>query len=137
MPEGGNNRRQKGMGEQVRRLLGRRAVRFLLPLLLVLAPAARAMDLDADNATVADAKARGIIGEQEDGMLGVVRGDPDAGIMGAVAELNEMRAASYREAAARAGTTWQQEGEKAGRTHIEAVPAGEFYKPPGGAWTRK
>lgn len=106
-------------------------------LLLMTSLSAWAADIDADNATVADAKAHGIIGEQSDGMMGVVRGDPDAGIMGAVAELNEMRADSYRQAAARSGDTAQAEGGKAGEKLIGEVPPGQFYKPSGGDWTRK
>jgi hypothetical protein len=115
-----------------------RVCRMSVPVLLLMASlGARAADLDADNATVADAKAHGIIGEQSDGMLGVVRGDPDAGIMGAVAELNEMRTESYRQAAARSGDTAQAEGRKAGEKLIGEVSPGQSYKPSRGGWTRK
>ncbi len=96
-----------------------------------------AIDLDADTLTVNDAKVEGLLGEQGDGYLGAVRGDPDAAIMGAAAEINMLRRNDYRKAAAGAGSSEQAEAEKAGRRNIDALPAGQFYKPAGGGWTRK
>jgi uncharacterized protein YdbL (DUF1318 family) len=96
-----------------------------------------AADLIADNLTVQDGKADGEIGEQADGMLGVVRGNPDSGVMGSVAELNTVRRDTYRQAAAKAGTTFQQEAEKAGEINIRETPAGQYYRAADGVWTKK
>jgi uncharacterized protein YdbL (DUF1318 family) len=109
----------------------------LSALLLFLPTAARAADLVADNLTVNDAKAEGLIGEQADGTLGVVHGNPDSGTMGALAELNEFRRQSYRQAAARSGTTEQQEAEKAGKIAIMQTPAGQYYRAANGVWMKK
>jgi uncharacterized protein YdbL (DUF1318 family) len=109
----------------------------LSALLICLPVGAQAADLVADNLTVKDAKAEGRIGEQADGMLGVVHGDPDAGIMGAIAELNELRRDNYRQAASRSGTTERQEAEKAGKIAISQTPAGQYYRAAGGVWVRK
>jgi uncharacterized protein YdbL (DUF1318 family) len=111
---------------------------FVLATILMTPLAAQAeVDLVADTATVDDAKATGFLGEQADGMLGAVRGDPDAAIMGAAAEINMLRREGYRKAAAGAGTTEQAEAAKAGQHNIDALPAGQFYKPSGGGWTKK
>jgi hypothetical protein len=109
---------------------------FIAALMTPLAAQA-AIDLVADTATVDDAKVEGFLGEQADGFLGAARGDPDAAIMGAAAEINMLRRQSYRKAAAGAGTTEQAEAAKAGQHNIDTLPAGQFYKPAGGGWTKK
>jgi uncharacterized protein YdbL (DUF1318 family) len=117
-----------------------RATIFSFALVAMMAPplgAQAAIDLDADTLTVNDAKDVGLLGEQADGMLGAVRGDPDAAIMGAAAEINMLRRQDYRKAAAAAGTTEQTEAEKAGKRNISDLPAGQFYKQAGGDWTKK
>jgi uncharacterized protein YdbL (DUF1318 family) len=119
--------------------VGTSALRMWVLAAAVMVPAAAraAVDLAADSATVDDAKGHGIVGEQADGMIGVVRGDPDAGIMGALSELNMLRMESYRKAAGSAGDTVYAEARKAGQRLISEVPAGQFYKLAGGTWTKK
>lgn len=109
----------------------------LSALLLVLPVRAWAIDLVADNLTVQDGKVAGQIGEQADGMLGWVRGNPDSGTMGSVAQLNQMRRQTYSQAAAKAGTTARQEAEKAGQINIEQTPLGQYYQTADGAWVKK
>ncbi len=90
----------------------------------------------AAKATVDAAKAAGTVGEQADGTLGVVSGG-DAATRAAVAEINAGRAAAYRDAAAKTGVTAEAAGEAAYRQLLARMPAGQFYKPAGGGWTRK
>lgn len=90
------------------------------------------------KAKVDAAKAAGIVGEQADGMLGLVAGDADPAIKAAVAEINTGRSAVYREAAARNGVTIEAAGASTFQTVIQAkIKPGEFYKPAGGGWVKK
>ncbi len=90
----------------------------------------------ADTAAVAAGKAQGLVGEQADGYLGVLRG-ADAATSASVAHINEARARVYAEIAAKTGVTVAQAGDAAAIQLIARLPAGAYYKPAGGDWTRK
>lgn len=106
----------------------------LLGLMLAAAPASA--ELAASKAAVDAAKAQGVVGEQGDGMLGFVNGN-DAALAGAVAEINAGRAAAYRSIASKTGTSPDAAGQATAQELIAKVPAGQYYKPLGGGWTRK
>ena len=89
------------------------------------------------KAVVDAAKAQGVVGEQGDGFLGLVTGSADSAVAAAVAEINAGRAAVYRDAAAKSGVTSAAAGEAAAKQIFERIPSGQYYKPPGGSWTRK
>lgn len=90
------------------------------------------------KAKVDAAKAAGTVGEQADGMLGLVTGDADAATKQAVAEINNGRQAVYREAATKNGVSVEAAGGSAFETVIKPkLKAGEFYKPAGSGWVRK
>lgn len=93
-------------------------------------------DIAQSKALVDAAKARGEVGEQADGFLGVVAGG-DAALTRAVAEINAGRAAAYAEAGAKAGTTADVAGAAAARQLFARTPPGQYVKPAGGAWRRK
>jgi uncharacterized protein len=99
-------------------------------------PAALA-DTAGARAVVEAAKAQGLVGEQGDGYLGLVTGSADSTISAAVAEINSARAAVYRDTAAKSGVTPAAAGEATARQIFERIPPGQYYKPLGGAWTRK
>lgn len=88
------------------------------------------------KALVDAAKARGDVGEQADGFLGLVRGG-DAALARAVAEINSGRAEVYREAGARAGTSTAAAGAAAAQQQFARTPPGQYIKPAGGSWQRK
>jgi uncharacterized protein YdbL (DUF1318 family) len=103
---------------------------------LALSPAA-AIALDAKSAVDA-AKAQGVVGEQADGFLGFVKPSSDTALKAAVQEINEGRAALYRQAAAKNGVTAEAAGASAYTTIVQAkLKPGEFYKPANGGWVRK
>jgi uncharacterized protein len=103
---------------------------------LALAPAA-AFALDAKSAVDA-AKTAGVVGEQADGFLGFVKPSGDTALKAAVQEINEGRAALYRQAAAKNGVSVEAAGASAYSTVVQLrLKPGEFYKPAGGAWVRK
>ena len=96
-----------------------------------------AADLAGAKATADAAKAKGLVGEQADGYLGLVTGSADAPTVAAVQAINAGRAAVYRDTAAKTGVSPGAVGEATGKLLIAKLPAGQFYKPLGGAWTKK
>ena len=103
---------------------------------LALTPAA-AIAMDAKSVVDA-AKTAGIVGEQADGFLGFVKPSLDPALKGAVQEINEGRAALYRQAAAKNGVSVEVAGASAYTTVVQArIKPGEHYKPNGGGWMVK
>jgi len=103
---------------------------------LALAPAA-AIAMDSKSAVDAG-KAAGVVGEQADGFLGFVKPSADTALKAAVQEINDGRAALYREAAAKNHVSAEAAGAAAYATVVQAkLKPGEFYKPAGGAWVKK
>jgi uncharacterized protein YdbL (DUF1318 family) len=94
-------------------------------------------DLASDKAAVDAAKAAGTVGEQADGYLGFVKGSADGGTTAAVTAINAARADVYSQTAAKSGVTRDAAGQATGAQLIGKLPAGEFYKPLGGGWTKK
>ena len=93
--------------------------------------------LASDKAAVDAAKAAGTVGEQGDGYLGYVKGSADGGTTAAVTAINAARADVYAQTAAKTGVSRDAAGQATGAQLIAKVPGGEFYKPLGGAWTKK
>jgi uncharacterized protein YdbL (DUF1318 family) len=105
-----------------------------IALLLMSAPAFA--DLASDKAAVDAAKAAGTVGEQADGYLGIVSG-ADSAVTAAVNQINAGRRQVYSQTAAKSGVTPDAAGQATGAQLIAKVPGGQFFKPLGGAWTKK
>ena len=105
-----------------------------LALLLMSAPAFA--DLASDKAAVDAAKAAGTVGEQADGYLGIVS-SADGAVTAAVNEINAGRRQVYSQTAAKSGVTPDAAGQATGAQLIAKVPGGQYFKPLGGAWTKK
>jgi uncharacterized protein YdbL (DUF1318 family) len=102
---------------------------------LSLAGAAAAMD---SKAAVDQAKAQGVVGEQADGFLGFVKPTDDSALKAAVQDINQGRAALYREAAQKNGVSVEAAGAATFNQVVQIkLKPGEFYKPAGGGWVRK
>jgi uncharacterized protein YdbL (DUF1318 family) len=110
--------------------------RAFAALALVLLTTPAFADLAADKATVDAAKAAGKVGEQADGFLGIVAG-ADGTITAAVNEINAGRREVYTQTASKSGVSPDAAGQATGAQLISRVPAGQFFKPLGGAWTKK
>lgn len=82
-----------------------------------------------------DAKTQGLVGEQSDGYLGVVRSAADVNAL--VADINAKRKQKYEEIARRNNTSVQVVEALAGKTAIEKTPPGQYIKAPSGGWLRK
>ena len=91
----------------------------------------------AAKATVDGAKARGVVGEQGDGFLGLVAGSADPTVKAAMDEINAGRAQAYKDIAAKTGVSEAAAGEATALQLFARLPAGAYYRPLGGAWTRK
>ena len=107
-----------------------------LPLTGALVTPAAAQSADA-KAAVDAAKARGVVGEQGDGLLGFVMPANDPALSAAVAEINAGRAQAYREAAARTGVTPEAAAQATAQQLFMRLPAGQYFKPLDGNWMRK
>ena len=108
-----------------------------LTLGLSLAAGGVAAQSAAAKATVDAAKAAGSVGEQGDGFLGLVTGAASDSVKQAVEEINAGRAMAYKGIAAKSGVSEVAAGEATAQQLIARVPAGQYYRPLGGAWTRK
>ena len=91
----------------------------------------------AAKAMVDGAKARGAVGEQGDGFLGFVAPSTDPALASAVAEINQGRAAVYRDTATKTNVTADAAGQATAQQLFTRLPAGQYFKPLDGNWTRK
>ena len=90
------------------------------------------------KSTVDSAKARGEIGEQIEGYLGVVDGaSPSSAVKNAMAEINIARKAVYTEAASNSGQPASVFAQLTGEKQIKKAPSGQFVKDATGVWKRK
>ena len=114
-----------------------RHVLVALTLALSLAAGGAMAQSAAAKAAVDAAKAQGAVGEQGDGFLGLVTGSADPAVKVAVAEINAGRAQVYKDIAAKTGVTESAAGEATALQLFAGLPTGYYYRPLGGAWTRK
>lgn len=87
-----------------------------------------ALDLD-------QAKAQGMVGERQDGYLGLVVKTPEAEAL--MKSINQQRRQKYQEIAAKRGTELKSVEKFAGGKLIEKAQADkQFYQNENGKWTR-
>ena len=123
---------------KIRGLAGAFAAFALLAAPIAVLTAAPASAQSADAKSVVDAaKAKGVVGEQGDGLLGFVTGAGDAATTAAVNEINTGRRKVYAATAAKSGVTPAAAGEATAQILLKKAQSGEFYKPLGGSWTKK
>jgi uncharacterized protein len=91
----------------------------------------------AAKAAVDAAKAQGVVGEQGDGYLGFVAGSGDPAVKAAVDEINAGRAKAYQDIAAKTGASPEAAGQATALQLFAKLPAGYYYRPLAGAWTKK
>ena len=91
----------------------------------------------AQKAAVDAAKAAGQVGEQGDGFLGFVTNSTDAMLRQAVEAINAGRAQVYRDIAMKTNVSEQAAGEATAQQLFARLPAGQYFRPLNGGWTRK
>jgi uncharacterized protein YdbL (DUF1318 family) len=82
-------------------------------------------------------KADGLIGEQANGYIGLVRQDVPAEIKKLVDEVNAKRKAGYQEIAAKQGVSLESVELIGGNTAIEKTLPGNYVRDASGAWRIK
>jgi len=103
---------------------------------LITTPAAA--DVAASKAVVDAAKAKGTVGERNNGFLGFVSGSGDAATTAAVNEINQGRSTVYGQAAAKNGVSPEAAGISAyANVIVPKLKAGEFYQDANGNWVKK
>jgi uncharacterized protein YdbL (DUF1318 family) len=98
-----------------------------IALAVTLAVPALALDLH-------EARAKGLLGEQWDGYVGIVA-SPTPELERLAADVNAKRKAHYQEIAQRNGTQLEAVAALAGKKLVEGAPSGQFVKTNGG-WTQ-
>jgi uncharacterized protein len=91
----------------------------------------------AQKAAVDAAKAGGQVGEQGDGFLGFVTPSTDPMLAAAVAAINAGREQVYRDIAMKTNVTPAAAGQATAEQLFARLPAGQFFRPINGNWTRK
>jgi uncharacterized protein len=91
----------------------------------------------AEKAAVDAAKARGLVGEQGDGYLGFVSPSTDPSLAASVAQINNGRAAVYRDIASKTNVSPAAAGQATANELFQRLPAGQYFRPVNGNWTRK
>lgn len=91
----------------------------------------------AQKAAVDAAKAAGQVGEQGDGLLGFVTAATDPMLAAAVAAINAGREQVYRDIAMKTNVTPQAAGQATAEQLFSRLPAGQYFRPLNGNWTRK
>jgi len=82
-------------------------------------------------------KADGLIGEQADGYIGLVRQDVPADIRRLVKDVNAKRKAGYQKIAAKQGASLKDVERVGGNTAIEKTLRGNYIRDASGAWRKK
>lgn len=83
------------------------------------------------------AKAQGLIGEQSDGYLGLVKSDAPPDVKALLAEVNGQRKAQFAQIAAKNGIAEAEAAKIFAREAAERTIPGNFVQNPAGAWVRK
>lgn len=82
-----------------------------------------------------EAKAKGFVGERQDGYLGVVSGGAEAEAL--AKSINNQRRAVYQSSAAKNGTSQAAVEAVAGQKAQSLTPAGQYIQGSNGSWVKK
>lgn len=84
-----------------------------------------------------DAKAQGLVGEQPNGYLGLVKANASADVKAMMNDINSKRKQAYQRIAQRNNTKLDVVETLAGKKAIERTPPGQYVKLPTGQWAKK
>ena len=82
-------------------------------------------------------KADGLIGEQANGYIGLVKQNVPSDIKNLVKDVNAKRKAGYQKIAAKQGTSLSDVEKVGGNTAIEKTLRGNYIRNAGGSWRKK
>ena len=109
---------------------------FALPALIVML-AGLGWSAPSWAISLQDAKAQGLVGEQPDGYLGLVKGNASADVKAMMNDINAQRKQEYQRIAKRNNTKLDVVEALAGKKAIERTPSGQYVKLPSGQWAKK
>ena len=84
-----------------------------------------------------DAKAQGLLGEQHNGYLGLVKASAGADVKALMNNINAQRKKEYQAIARRNNTELNVVEALAGKKAIDRTPPGQYVKLPSGQWVKK
>ena len=84
-----------------------------------------------------DAKAQGLVGEQANGYLGLVKTSAGAEVKAMMNNINAQRKKEYQAIARRNNTELKVVEALAGKKAIDRTPPGQYVKLPSGQWVKK
>jgi uncharacterized protein YdbL (DUF1318 family) len=84
-----------------------------------------------------DAKAQGLLGEQPNGYLGLVKAGASAEVTTLMNHINAQRKQEYQSIAQRNHTELSVVEALAGKKAIERTPPGQYVRLPSGQWVKK
>lgn len=84
-----------------------------------------------------DAKAQGLVGEQANGYLGLVKASAGAEVKAMMNNINAQRKKEYQAIARRNNTELKVVEALAGKKAIDRTPPGQYVKLPSGQWVKK
>ena len=118
----------------MRRRTYRLIVSVLLPMLVL---GALWMPLASWGMTLDEAKSQGMVGEQPNCYLGIVRPGASAEAQALVNDINQKRRQTYEDIARRNATRPDTVEMLAGKTAIDNTKPGNFVQLPSGQWVKK
>ena len=110
-----------------------RVLKSLLLIIVVIASASAALA----QPSLAEAKARGWVGERPDGLAGIVVGNPPSAVRQLVEQVNVQRLAEYRQVAEQTDAPLRAVQARAGRQIIQRLPEGHYFMDAAGRWRRR
>lgn len=93
------------------------------------------MPIMAEAITLQEAKSAGLVGEQANGYLGMVKSSP--GVQQLIESVNNARKHHYAEIAANNNTSIEIVEKLAAKKAIDLTPAGQYIRLPSGEWVKK
>ena len=84
-----------------------------------------------------EAKAQGLVGEQANGYLGLVKSGAPADVKALMNDINAKRKKEYEDIARRNKTDLNVVETLAGKKAIDMTPPGQYVKLPSGQWVKK
>lgn len=91
----------------------------------------------AGSSQLTKPKADGLIGEQANGYIGLVRNDVPADIKKLVNDVNAKRKAGYQKIAKKQGVSLSDVEKVGGNTAFEKTLPGNYVRDPNGSWRKK
>ena len=96
-----------------------------------------AMSVAVAASPLAQPKADGLIGEQANGYIGLVKQNVSADIKKLVNDVNAKRRAGYQKIAKKQGTSLAEVERVGGNTAIEKTLRGNYIRDASGSWRKK